>query len=73
MAKLLLTLLTLSGVAAAIPALCQGYPGSLPYTDARTSSAYEESRGGLLGDIFGKEVDGDPKPQSNPNTKSPPS
>jgi hypothetical protein len=65
MSKLLLTAVTLCGVAAAAPALSQGYPGSLPYTDARTSAAYEESRGGLLGSIFGKESESDPKPQSD--------
>lgn len=73
MSKLFLTAITLCGLATATPALSQGYPRSLPYTDARTSSAYEESRGGLLGDIFGKESDGDPTPQSDPDAKSPPS
>jgi hypothetical protein len=66
MSKLLLTAITLCGVAAAVPALPQGYPGPLPYTNARTSAAYEESRGGLLGAVPGKEAASDPKPQSDP-------
>lgn len=71
MSKLFLTAITLCGLATATPALSQGYPRSLPYTDARTSSAYEESRGGLLGDVFGEKPESNSKPQSDPDAKSP--
>jgi hypothetical protein len=71
MSKFLLTAITLCSVAAAaVPALSQGYPGSLPYTNARTSTAYEESHGGLLGAVFGSESN--PKPQSDPQPPSDP-
>ena len=66
MSKLLLTAITVCGVTAAAPALAQGYPGSLPYTNATNPAAYEEARGGLLGAVVGREAESDPKPQSDP-------
>jgi hypothetical protein len=48
MRKLLITAVALSGIAAAVPALAQGYPGGLPQSDVPASKVYGENHGGWL-------------------------
>ena len=46
MRKLLITAIALSGIATAVPALAQGYPGSVPQTSVPATQVYGENHGG---------------------------
>jgi hypothetical protein len=66
MPKLLLTAVTLCGVAAPIPVLSQGFPQSLPNTNVPASTVYGEYSGGWLPALLRNE------PQSRDNTDGTP-
>ena len=70
MRKLLITAVALSGIATAVPALAQGYPGSVPQTDVPAKQVYGENHGGwftalIRGEFSGSTVARNGLPQEN--------
>lgn len=70
MRKLLIIAVALSGIATAVPALAQGYPGGLPQTDVPANKVYGENHGGWLtalirGEFSGSAVAHNGQPQQN--------
>jgi hypothetical protein len=70
MRKLLITAVALSGIATAMPALAQGYPGAVPQTDVPAKQVYGENHGGWLtalirGEFSGSTVAHNGQPQQS--------